>query len=64
MKFVAICDNCWKKIGDLAHVWVDKFRITKQEYLLAYDWDEKKRILIALGVLENFYRDLKKYKNL
>lgn len=53
-----------KKIGDLAHVWVYKFRITKKEYLLAYEWDEKKRILIALGVHENFYRDLKKYKNL
>ena len=52
-----------KKIGDLSDIWVYKFRITKQEYLLAYQWDKKKRILIALGVHENFYRDIKKYKN-
>jgi len=52
-----------KKIGDLADIWVYKFRIVKQEHLLAYQWDSEKRILIALGVHENFYRDLKKYKN-
>lgn len=53
-----------KKIGDLADIWVYKFRMVKQEHLLAYQWDSKKRILIALGVHENFYRDLKKYNNL
>ncbi|MFC1582862.1 type II toxin-antitoxin system RelE/ParE family toxin [Planctomycetota bacterium] len=52
-----------KKIGDISDVWVYKFRMAKQENLLAYQWDPKKRILIALGVHENFYRDLKKYKN-
>jgi len=52
-----------RKIGDLADIWVYKFRMVKQEYLLAYQWDSEKRILIALGVHENFYRDLKKYKN-
>ncbi|MFH0771181.1 MAG: type II toxin-antitoxin system RelE/ParE family toxin [Candidatus Omnitrophota bacterium] len=52
-----------RKIGDLADIWVHKFRMVKQEYLLAYQWDSKKRILIALGAHENFYRDLKKYKN-
>jgi mRNA-degrading endonuclease RelE of RelBE toxin-antitoxin system len=52
-----------KKIGDLADIWVYKFRMVKQEHLLAYQWDSKKRILIALGVHENFYRDLKKYNN-
>lgn len=51
-----------RKIGDLADIWVHKFRMVKQEYLLAYQWDNKKRILIALGVHENFYRDLKKYR--
>jgi hypothetical protein len=53
-----------RKIGDLADIWVYKFRMVKQEHLLAYQWDTKKRILIALSVHENFYRDLKKYKNL
>ena len=52
-----------KKIGDLSDVWVYKFRMAKQENLLAYQWDDKRRILIALGIHENFYRDLKKYKN-
>jgi hypothetical protein len=28
--------------------------------LLAYEWDPKQRLLLALGVHENFYRDLKK----
>lgn len=52
-----------RKTGDLADIWVYKFRMVKQEYLLAYEWDTEKRILIALGVHENFHRDLKKYKN-
>ena len=52
-----------KKIGDLSDIWVYKFRMAKQENLLAYQWDDKKRILVALGVHENFYRDLKKYKH-
>ena len=52
-----------RKIGDLADIWVYKFRMVKQEHLLAYQWDSEKRILIALGVHENFYRDLKKYRN-
>jgi len=52
-----------KKIGDISDVWVYKFRMAKQENLLAHKWDEKRRILIALGVHENFYRDLKKHRN-
>ena len=52
-----------RKIGDLSGIWVYKFRMVKQEHLLAHQWDSEKRILIALGVHENFYRDLKKYKN-
>lgn len=49
-----------QKIGDLQGIWVYKFRMVKQENLLAYTWDEEKRVLVALGVHENFYRDLKK----
>jgi len=52
-----------RKIGDIADIWVYKFRMVKQEHLLAYQWNSEKRILIALGVHENFYRDLKKYNN-
>ena len=52
-----------QKKGDLADVWVYKFRMVNRENLLAYQWDEKTRTLISLGVHENFYRDIKKYKN-
>ena len=52
-----------QKKGDLANVWVYKFRMVDRENLLAYQWDEKTRTLISLGVHENFYRDIKKYKN-
>ncbi len=50
-----------QKKGNLRHIWVYKFKITNQLYLLAYEWDKKSRILIALGVHENFYRNLNKY---
>ena len=49
-----------QKKGDLASIWVYKFSMVKQQYLLAYQWDEKSRTLVALGVHENFYRDLKR----
>lgn len=49
-----------EKKGDLAGVFVYKFKIHQQEFLLAYEWDPRKRILLALGVHENFYRDLKR----
>lgn len=49
-----------EKKGDLVGVFVYKFKIHNQEILLAYEWDPKTRILLALGVHENFYRDLKK----
>ena len=52
-----------QKKGDLSDVWVYKFRMVDRENLLAYQWDEKTRTLIYLGVHENFYRDIKKYKN-
>lgn len=49
-----------EKKGDLAGVYVYKFKIHHQEILLAYEWNPKERLLLALGVHENFYRDLKK----
>ncbi len=50
-----------QKKGNLSCIWVYKFKITNQLYLLAYERDNKSRILIALGVHENFYRNLNKY---
>lgn len=49
-----------EKRGDLAGVFVYKFKLHKQEMLLPYEWNPKERLLLALGVHENFYRDLKK----
>ncbi|MFT4058013.1 MAG: type II toxin-antitoxin system RelE/ParE family toxin [Legionella sp.] len=34
-----------------------------QQFLLAYEWDPALRILLALGVHENFYRDLEFMRN-
>lgn len=48
-----------EKKGDLAGVFVYKFKIHHQEILLAYEWSPKKRLLLNLGVHENFYRNLK-----
>lgn len=49
-----------EKKGDLVGVYVYKFKFKVKEFLLAYEWDPKHRLLLALGVHENFYRDLKK----
>lgn len=50
------------KVGDLAGVQVYKFRINRQEVLLAYEHDASNLTLYLLksGVHENFYRDLKR----
>jgi mRNA interferase RelE/StbE len=48
------------KRGDLAGVYVYKFDCIGQQFLLAYEWSPTTRILCAVGVHENFYRDLKR----
>jgi mRNA-degrading endonuclease RelE of RelBE toxin-antitoxin system len=49
------------KTGDLAGVRVFKFRMHDQQILLAYEFDGDMVILLmAIGVHENFYRNLKK----
>jgi mRNA-degrading endonuclease RelE of RelBE toxin-antitoxin system len=48
-----------EKKGDLAGVFVHKFDCVNQPYLLAYEWSETKRVLLSMGLHENFYRDLK-----
>ena len=49
-----------QKQGDLNGVYVYKFDCINQQFLLAYEWDPATRVLLALGVHENFYRDLKR----
>ncbi|MGA0141767.1 MAG: type II toxin-antitoxin system RelE/ParE family toxin [Burkholderiaceae bacterium] len=48
------------KRGDLAGVYVYKFKSNSQLMLLAYAWDPETRMLLLLGSHENFYRDLKR----
>ncbi len=47
------------KKGDLQGVRVYKFKLLKQEYLLAYMNTSENLCLLALAPHENFYRDLK-----
>ena len=61
-----ICENPLageQKRSDLSGVFVHKFRLAGQLYLLAYWIDEVEEVvtLLALGGHENFYRDLKRY---
>lgn len=51
-----------RKRGDLADLFVYKFRSQNQLYLLGYTVDEEVRLvyLEAVGPHENFYRDLKR----
>jgi mRNA-degrading endonuclease YafQ of YafQ-DinJ toxin-antitoxin module len=50
------------KVGDLAGIFVHKFKMVKQLTLLAYTYQEKvvTLTLLALGSHENFYHDLKR----
>ena len=50
------------KKGDLSGIRVYKFKMVNQLTLLAYIYNETNEnlTLLALGVHENFYRDLKK----
>jgi len=50
------------KKGDLAGIFVHKFKMKRDLYLLAYTYDSESRTLIMLGAHENFYRDLKRYR--
>lgn len=51
-----------RKKGDLADLFVYKFRSQNQFYLLGYTVDDEVRLvyLEAVGPHENFYRDLKR----
>ena len=52
-----------EKVGDLKGVFVHKFKISNQQYLLAYTFDELTMTLVMLGVHENFYRSVKNLLN-
>jgi hypothetical protein len=48
------------KKGDLSSFSVYKFKMNKQEKLLAYVSNKTQLLLASLGTHENLYRDLKK----
>ena len=48
------------KRGDLAGIYIYKFKSQTQLMLLAYEFDPATRHLLLLGSHENFYRDLKR----
>ncbi len=50
-----------EKKGDLRGVYVHKFKIQKNQYLLAYRFVGDDLELIMIGPHENYYRDLKSY---
>ncbi|MGR3318104.1 MAG: type II toxin-antitoxin system RelE/ParE family toxin [Candidatus Anammoxibacter sp.] len=50
-----------EKSGNLSNICVHKFKMVNQLYLLAYEFNKNSRILIALGVHENVYRNVKRY---
>ena len=51
------------KSGDLQDVRVYKFRMDGIQFLLAYEMMEENLCLYTFGSHENFYRNLKKYRN-
>ena len=62
---LAVADNPQlgeRKKGDLANLFVYKFRSQNQLYLLGYTVDDGIRLIYleAVGPHENFYRDLKR----
>ncbi|MDD4996518.1 MAG: type II toxin-antitoxin system RelE/ParE family toxin [Syntrophales bacterium] len=49
------------KKGDLAGVYVHKYKEGVRLMLIAYEFEKNEILLLALGSHEKFYRDLKKY---
>jgi hypothetical protein len=47
------------KKGDLEGVYVYKFQCVNQLMLISYEYDPTTRVLLYVGVHENFYRDMK-----
>ena len=54
-------DMCASKKGDLAEFRVHKFFYGKQEFLIAYRFQEAEILFFTIGPHENFYRELKRY---
>lgn len=50
-----------QKKGDLNHLWVHKFKMNTQEWLLGYNWNKNELTihLLQLGSHENYYSEAK-----
>ncbi len=55
-----------RKRGTLCAIWVEKFQAQNDQYLLAYEIDDKNHRIIFydVGQHEGFYRELERYKRL
>jgi mRNA-degrading endonuclease RelE of RelBE toxin-antitoxin system len=53
-----------KKKGDLSHLWIHKFKIDNQEWLLGYNWNEEQIVihLLQLGSHENYYLEARRQR--
>lgn len=53
-----------RKKGDLSYLWVHKFYMGKQQYLLGYSWLVQKLTiyLLSLGTHENYYDEQKRHR--
>lgn len=51
-----------EKLGDLSNLYVHKFKMGKNQWLLGYSFNETKKVITweVIGQHENFYRDLKR----
>lgn len=52
-----------EKKGDLRGIYVHKFKLQTNQYLLAYRFVAGDLELVMIGPHENYYRDLKSYLN-
>jgi len=53
-----------QKVGDLSNLYVFKYKLGSEDWLLGYTFQSNKKIITwqAIGQHENFYRDVKRNK--
>jgi len=63
-RIIANPDIGERKKGDLSYLWVHKFYLGKQQYLLGYSWVNLKLeiYLLSLGTHENYYDEQKRHR--
>jgi mRNA-degrading endonuclease RelE of RelBE toxin-antitoxin system len=53
-----------QKVGDLSNLYVFKYKLDSEDWLLGYTFQSNKKIITwqTIGQHENFYRDVKRNK--